>query len=55
MYKNNGGDDEWEFQWVEDSVNYTGQVFIAGLAGLSCVFGNLFAAVAAALNEKTRK
>lgn len=53
-YNNNDGSD-WEFQWVEDSVNYTGQVFIASLCGLSCVVGNLVAAAAAALKEKPKK
>jgi hypothetical protein len=52
---NNDGKENWEFQWVEESVNYTGHVFVKGLKGLSYVIGSLFAATAATIKEKTRK
>jgi len=52
---NNDDNNNWEFQWVEDSVNYTGQVFVEGLKGLSYVLGSLFAVTAATIKEKTRK
>jgi phosphotransferase system glucose/maltose/N-acetylglucosamine-specific IIC component len=52
---NNDGNENWEFQWVEESINYIGHVFIAGLAGLACVLEAVFALTAAAIKEKTRK
>ena len=52
---NNDGNEDWEFQWVEESVNYTGHVFVEGLKGLSYVLSSLFAATAATIKEKTRK
>lgn len=51
----NDGNKDWEFQWVEDSLNYTGHVFVEGLKGLTCVLGSLAAAALAAAKEKPKK
>jgi hypothetical protein len=54
MNHNNNGS-ESEFQWVEDSLKYTGHVFIYGLAGLANVLGYMCQVAAAAAKETTRK
>jgi hypothetical protein len=54
MNHNNPGS-EFEFQWVEDSLKYTGHVFIYGLAGLANVLGYMCEVAAAAAKEATRK
>ena len=51
----NSADGEFEFQWVEDSLKYTGSVFIHGLAGLANVLGYMCEVAAAAITETKRK
>jgi len=54
MNHNNRGS-ESEFQWVEDSLKYTGCVFVYGVAGLVNVLGYMCKVAAAAAKETTRK
>jgi hypothetical protein len=52
---NHYDNEDWEFQWVEESVNYTGHVFVEGLKGLSYVLGSLVTVAIASVKEKTKK
>ena len=52
---NHYDNDDWEFQWVENSVNYTGHVLVEGLKGLSYVLGSLFTVAIDSVKEKTKK
>lgn len=54
MNHNNRGS-ESEFQWVEDSLKYTGRVFVYGVAGFVNVLSYMCEVATAAAKEITRK
>jgi hypothetical protein len=52
-YNNSGS--EFEFQWVEEAVKFTGYVFLAGLVGLSHAASSAYEIARDAIKETTRK
>jgi hypothetical protein len=53
-HSNNSGG-EFEFQWVEEALKFTGYVFLAGLVGLSQAVVTAYDIARDAAKETTRK
>jgi len=47
--------EDWEFQWVEDSLKFTGYVFLCGVVGLASALAQTCQAAASAAQEKLKK